>query len=57
MTKEERDTLYKAMNEITVDPTESMNLEQMRAFVKGYELAYSNILTIIDRCCNMKTDL
>ena len=56
MTREERDTLYKAMNAITVDPTESMNLEQMRAFVKGYELAYSNILTIIDRCCNMKTD-
>lgn len=36
MTREERDTLYKAMNEITVDPTESMNLEQTRAFVKGY---------------------
>ena len=56
MTREERDTLYKAMNEITVDPTESMNFEQMRAFVKGYELAYSNILIILDRCCNMKTD-
>lgn len=57
MTREERDELSKAMNEITVEPTESMNLEQIQAFVKGYELAYLNILDSIDKCYrNMKTD-
>ena len=57
MTREERDELHKAMNEITVEPTEPMNLEQIKAFVKGYELAYLSILDSIDRCYrNMKTD-
>ena len=57
MTRTERDELHKAMNEITVEPTEPMNLEQIRAFVKGYELAYLNILDSIDKCYRiMKTD-
>ena len=57
MTKTERDELRKAMDEITVEPTEPMNLEQIQAFVKGYELAYLNILDSIDKCYrNMKTD-
>ena len=57
MTREERDELNKAMNEITVEPTDPMNLEQIQAFVKGYELAYLNILDSIDKCYrNMKTD-
>lgn len=57
MTREERDELHKAMDEVTVEPTEPMNLEQIQAFVKGYELAYINILDSIDRCYrNMKTD-
>ena len=56
-TRIERDELHKAMDEITVEPTESMNLEQIQAFVKGYELAYLNILDSIDKCYrNMKTD-
>ena len=57
MTREEKDELHKAMNEITVEPTEPMNLEQIQAFVKGYELTYLNILDSIDKCYrNMKTD-
>ena len=57
MTRTERDELYKAMDEVTVEPTEPMNLEQIQAFVKGYELAYLNILDSIDKCYrNMKTD-
>ena len=57
MTREERDVLHKAMNEVTVEPTEPMNIEQMQAFVKGYELAYLNILDTIDKTYrNMKTD-
>lgn len=57
MTRTERDELHKAMNEITVEPTEPINLEQIQAFVKGYELAYLNILDSIDKCYrNMKTD-
>ena len=57
MTINERDELHKAMDEVTVEPTEPMNLEQIQAFVKGYELAYLNILDSIDKCYrNMKTD-
>ena len=57
MTKTERDELHKAMDEVTVELTEPMNLEQIQAFVKGYELAYLNILDSIDKCYrNMKTD-
>ena len=57
MTREERDVLHKVMNEVTVEPTEPMNIEQMQAFVKGYELAYLNILDTIDKTYrNMKTD-
>lgn len=57
MTKTERGELHKAMDELTVEPTEPMNLEQIQAFVKGYELAYLNILDSIDKCyLNMKTD-
>ena len=57
MTKTERDELRKVMDEVTVEPTEPMNLEQIQAFVKGYELAYLNILDSIDKCYrNMKTD-
>lgn len=57
MTIEERDELHKYMNEVTVEPTEPMNLEQIQAFVKGYELAYLNILDAIDKTYrNMKTD-
>ena len=57
MTKTERDELRKAMDGVTVEPTEPMNLENIQAFVKGYELAYLNILYSIDKCYrNMKTD-
>lgn len=57
MTKTERDELRKAIDEVTVEPTEPMNLENIQAFVKGYELAYLNMLDSIDKCYrNMKTD-
>ena len=57
MTIAERNELFKAMNEVTVEATEPMNLEQIQMFVKGYELAYMNILDSIDKVYrNMKTD-
>lgn len=57
MTKIEKDELYEAMNKITVEPTEPMNLVEIKAFVHGYELAYMNILDTIDKCYrDMKTD-
>ena len=57
MTKTERDELRKTMDGVTLEPTEPMNLENIQAFVKGYELAYLNILDSIDKCYrNMKTD-
>lgn len=49
MTKTERDELYRCMNEVTVEPTEPMTLEQLQYFVKGYELAHLNILDAIDK--------
>lgn len=57
MTREERDMLLKGMSEVTVEPTEPMNLEEIKMFVKGYELAYINILNKIDIVYrSMKTD-
>ena len=57
MTREERDSLLKGMSEVTVEPTEPMTLEEIKMFVKGYELAYINILKKIDIVYrNMKTD-
>lgn len=49
MTINERDALYNKMKEVTVEPTEPMNLEQIQMFVKGYELAYLNIMDSIDK--------
>lgn len=57
MTKIEKEELHKSINEVTVEPTEPMNLEQLQAFVKGYELAYLNMLDAVDKTYrNMKTD-
>lgn len=57
MKKDERDELMHRMNNVTVEPTEPMNLEQIKSFVCGYEVAYLNILDCIDRTYrDMKTD-
>lgn len=57
MTRAERDYLYETINKAAVESTEPMNLEQIQAFVKGYELAYMNMLDAIDKCYReMKTD-
>lgn len=57
MTREERDMLLKGMSEVTVEPTEPMTLEEIKMFVKGYELAYMNICDkIYNIYRSMKTD-
>ena len=57
MTKEERDYIYDAIECVCVSPSESMTLEEMKSFVKGYELAQLNILDVISMAYNdMKTD-
>lgn len=57
MTREERDLLLKEMSEVEVVPTEPMTLEQIKMFVKGYELAYMNICDKIDTVYrSMKAD-
>ncbi len=57
MTKIERDELIEAMNKAIVEPTEPMNLVEIKAFVHGFELAYVSILECIDKTYrSMKTD-
>lgn len=57
MTAEERNEIIKQINKTTVEPTEPMTLEDIKMFVKGYELAIISALDAVDRCYrNMKSD-
>lgn len=48
MTKNDRDLLYKKVTEAEIEPSEPMNLEEIRAYVKGCEYAYNTFLDVID---------
>lgn len=48
MTKEERDNLYRRVNEAVIEPSEPMNLVEIKAYVKGCEYAYNAFLDAID---------
>lgn len=57
MTKDERNALIEMANNVTVEPSEAMNINDMKYFVKGYELAHLNICDAIDNLYrSMKTD-
>ncbi|MCM1500679.1 MAG: hypothetical protein NC124_19630 [Clostridium sp.] len=48
MTVEERNDLYKIVNDATIEPSEPMNLVEIKAYVKGCEYAYNAFLDAID---------
>ena len=57
MTKDERNALIEMANSVTVEFSEAMNINDMKYFVKGYELAHLNICDAIDNIYrSMKTD-
>ena len=57
MTRDEKDYLVECISKITVEPLEPMNLEQIKAFVEGFEVAYLSTLDCIDKCYrDTKTD-
>ena len=57
MTRDEKNTLLEIVNRVTVEPSEAMNLNDMKYFIKGYELAHLNFCDAIDNTYReMKTD-
>lgn len=48
MTIEEKNNLYRRVNEAVIEPSESMNLEEIKVYVKGCEYAYMTFLDAID---------
>ena len=57
MTVEERNHIQELINNTIVEVPEPMNLEQLKAFVTGFESAQMEMLDIVDRAYrNMKTD-
>lgn len=49
MTREERDYIQQMVNNVTVEIRDPLNLEEMKAFIKGYELAQMNMLDAVDQ--------
>lgn len=37
MTREEKESIFNDMNRVSIRPSEPMNLEEMKAYVNGYE--------------------
>ena len=57
MTREERETIMNDMYEALIQPEEPMNLEEMKAYAKGYEDARNEFMYLINKCYRiMKTD-
>lgn len=57
MTREEKEYIFHNMRNAVVQPSEPMNLEEMRAYINGYEDARNALFDIVDTCYrNMKTD-
>lgn len=57
MTRDERDALIEKVNNVAIEPSEAMNINDMKYFVKGYELAHLNFCDAIDYTYrDMKTD-
>lgn len=57
MTREEKETIFNDMNGTAIQPEEPMNLEEIKAYVKGFEDARNALFDTIDKCYrSMKTD-
>lgn len=48
MTREEKDNLYRRVNDAVIEPSEPMSLVEIKAYVKGCEYAYNAFLDAID---------
>lgn len=49
MTIEERNDLYRRVNEAAIELSEPMNLVEIKAYIKGCEYAYNAFLDAIDK--------
>ena len=47
MTREEKETIFNDMNGTAIQPEEPMNLEEIKAYVKGFEDARNAYLTLL----------
>ena len=57
MTKTELDQIIHNLDQTTIQPSESMNLVEMKAYLKGFEDARNAMADAAERCYgNMKTD-
>mgnify|MGYP001061453546 CR=1 FL=1 len=57
MTIEEKMTILDAAKEVAVQPSEPMRLDELKAYVKGYEDARDALLSSVGECYrSMKTD-
>ena len=53
----EKEYIFHNMRNAVVQPSEPMNLEEMRAYINGYEDARNALFDIVDTCYrSMKTD-
>lgn len=48
MTREEKDNLYRRVNDAVIEPSEPMNLVEIKAYVKRCEYVYNAFLDAID---------
>lgn len=48
MTREEKDNLYRRVNDAVIEPSKPMNLVEIKAYVKRCEYAYNAFLDAID---------
>lgn len=57
MTVEEKVTIFDAVKDVSVQPAEPMRLDELKAYLKGYEDATKACLDAVGDCYrNMKTD-
>ena len=50
MTRNELDFIYKKIDDVSIQPDGPMNLEEIKAYVKGYEDARNALLDTVDKC-------
>lgn len=57
MTREEKESIFMDFDDVTIEPSEPMNLSEMKAYVKGFEDARNAFFDSVDKCYrSMKTD-
>ena len=57
MTKQEKDYIFDEFEKSLISPEDGMTLEEMKAYLKGYEDAKYRLYDSVDKCYRaMKTD-